>query len=101
MSCKMFTGQMAYYKPVRIVCGDFQSDILNSQVLWFAIKVVNPSIPNSWRRVSIPFFIYSVEQGTTYRTNFDVIENAVHLRADFATKTDVANPDSANAQLQT
>lgn len=94
MSCRLFKGDQANYKPARIVCGKLQGTISSSQVLWFAIVVYNPSIPNGWTKVSIPFFIYSVEQGTTYKTNFDVIENAVYLRADFATTTDVANPVS-------
>ena len=42
-----------------------------------------------------------VEQGTAYYTHFDVAENAVHLRSDVATKSDVANTYSSGQRLQT
>jgi len=73
MSCKLFIGDQVNYRPARIVCGNFQSTISSSQQLWFALKVFNPSMPAGYTKLSIPFFLYSVEQGTTYKTNFDVI----------------------------
>lgn len=85
MVCRLFHGDQANSKPARIVCGSFQSSITSSQTLWFAIMIVNPSATFYGVQVSIPFFIYSYEQGTTVRTNFDVIENAVLLRTDYST----------------
>lgn len=100
MTCRIFHGNQANYKPGKIVCGNFQSTITSAQILWFAIALGNPSsIPGA--QVSIPFFIYSQEQGTTVRTNFDVIENAVFLRADTYIYSDVGWVRSQNQQLQT
>jgi hypothetical protein len=77
MQCNLFWGDVANYKPAKVVCGSLLTTITSSQTLWFAIIVFNPTsasaIPGSWNKISIPFFLYSVEQGTTYRTNFDVI----------------------------
>jgi hypothetical protein len=72
MTCRLFHGDRANSKPGRIVCGQFTSTITSSQILWFAISLGNPN-SFSGNQVSIPFFVYSQEQGTTYRTNFDVI----------------------------
>jgi len=72
MTCRLFHGDQAKNKPAKIVCGSFAGTITMGQTLFFAIKLVNPPI-NSGVKVSIPFFIYSQEQGTTYRSNFDVI----------------------------
>jgi hypothetical protein len=73
MQCNLFRGDQTNYKPARVVCGNLQTTITSSQTLWFAIIVFNPPTPSGWHKLSIPFFLYSVEQGTTYRTNFDVI----------------------------
>lgn len=100
MTCRIFHGNQANYKPGKIVCGDFQSTITSAQILWFAISLGNPaSIPGA--QVSIPFFIYSQEQGTTVRTNFDVVENAVFMRSDTYIYSDVGWVRSQNQQLQT
>ena len=101
MSCRLFLGDGSNYRPVRIVCGGLTGTVTSSQVLWFAIVVVNPSPPSGESKVSIPFFLYTVEQGTTYKTNFDVVENAVYVRSDYASKNDVGNTGSQNSQLQT
>ena len=101
MSCRLFHGDGTYYQPAKIVCGDLQGTITSSQVLWWAIKIQNPALPSGFTKLSVPFFLYSVEQGTTYKTNFDVIENAVYLRADYASQNDVATPRSSSQQLQT
>lgn len=100
MNCRIFHGDQANYKPGRIVCGNFQSTITSSQILWFAIALGNPS-STPGLQVSIPFFIYSQEQGTTVRTNFDVIENAVFLRDDAYIYSDVGSVRTQNQQLQT
>ena len=100
MNCNLFPGQQAYYKPARIVCGNFLTPITSSQSLWFALKVVNPALPAGYSHLSVPFFIYSVEQGSTVRTNFDVIENAVFLRNDYNTYNDVAGAFSTQQNLQ-
>lgn len=86
MVCRMFHGDQTNGKPARIVCGSFQSAITSSTKLFFAITVVNPGTTFSGVQVSIPFFIYSYEQGTLVKTNFDVIENAILLRKDYATR---------------
>lgn len=99
MTCRLFWGDQANHRPARIVCGNFLSTISSSQLLWFAISVINPSLSGS--QISIPFFIYSREQGTTYRSNFDVIENAVYIRSDVTTVTDGIWLYSAGQQLQT
>lgn len=101
MICNLFRGDQANYKPARIVCGSFLTTISSSQLLWFALKVYNPALPAGYTKLSVPFFIYSVEQGTTYKTNFDVIENAVYLRADYTTKNDAAYIITGSGQLQT
>ena len=100
MTCKLFYGDRANNKPGRIVCGQFTSAITSSQILWFAFSLGNP---NSYtgNQVSIPFFVYSQEQGTTYKSNFDVIENAVFLRNDVYTISDVGWTYTQNQQLQT
>jgi hypothetical protein len=69
----LFLGSQAQYKPAKIVCGNLLGTISSSQVLWFALKIVNPPLPAGYTKLSIPFFLYSVEQGTTFKTNFDVI----------------------------
>jgi hypothetical protein len=101
MACRLFHGDNTFYKPARVVCGNLQGTIASTQILWWAIKVVNPALPPGETKLSVPFFLYSVEQGTTYKTNFDVIENAVYLRADYASYNDVATPISSTGQLQT
>jgi hypothetical protein len=73
MSCNLFHGDQVRYKPARIVCGNFISTISSSQTLWFALTINNPALPAGFSKLSIPFFLYSVEQGTTFKTNFDVI----------------------------
>lgn len=101
MNCRLFHGDRAYYKPARIVCGGLTGIVTSSQVLWFSIVVINPPVPSGETKLSIPFFIYTYEQGTTYKTNFDVVENAVYLRTDYASVNDVANPGSQTGRMQT
>ncbi len=100
MTCRLFHGDQTNKKPARIVCGQFASTITSSQVLFFAFTVGNPS-SFSGNQVSIPFFIYSQEQATTYRSNFDVIENAVFLRKDQYTWNDVGGIYSQSQAMQT
>jgi hypothetical protein len=71
MQCKLFSGSRTYYKNAKIICGNFISSISSSQTLFFALQLINPSLVGS--QISIPFYIYSVEQGTTLKTNFDVV----------------------------
>jgi hypothetical protein len=59
MSCNLFKGDQSNYLPARIVCGNLQSTISSSQVLWFAITVINPSLAAGFSKISIPFFLYS------------------------------------------
>jgi hypothetical protein len=73
MRCRLFLGDRANYKPARIVCGSLAGTITSAQKIWFSIVVYNPSLPAGEVKLSVPFFIYTVEQGTTYKTNFDVV----------------------------
>lgn len=100
MTCRLFYGDQARNRPGKIICGQFASTVVTNQVLFFAISIGNPG-SFSGSQVSIPFFIYSQEQGTTYRTNFDVVENAVYLRTDVYTTSDVGYIYTQNQQLQT
>lgn len=100
MKCRLFYGDQASHKPGKIVCGQFSSTITSGQVLFFAFTLGNPA-SFSGNQVSIPFFVYSQEQGTTHRTNFDVIENAVFLRKDSYNWNDVGGIYSQSAALQT
>jgi hypothetical protein len=102
MVCRLFHGDQTNGKPARIICGSFQSAITSSQTLFFAITVVNPGPIFNGVQVSIPFFIYSYEQGTLIRTNFDVIENAILLRKDYDTRaSDWIDLYSQNGRQQT
>lgn len=100
MKCRLFYGDQANSKPGKIVCGQFSTTITSGQVLFFAFTIGNPS-SFTGNQVSIPFFVYSMEQGTTYRTNFDVIENAVFLRKDSYNWNDVGGIYSQSGALQT
>lgn len=71
MSCRLFQGDQTRSRPGRIVCGSFLTSITSAQNLFFALTLGNPTLAGS--QISIPFFIYSYEQGKTYRTNFDVV----------------------------
>ena len=58
MKCKFYTGDRVNNKPIRVVCGNFQSQITNSDNLRFALKIKNPS-SFSIGSVSIPLLVYS------------------------------------------
>lgn len=100
MKCRLFWGDSTFSKSTRIVCGGFQSAISNTQLLFFAIKFTNPALNGGRVHVSIPIFIYSVEQGKTYKKNFNVYDNAVQLRSDNGYNRDYAG-DISTATLQT
>lgn len=57
MSCRIYHGDQARYKPVKIICGKFLSAITSSQTLTMALKIVNPALVGG--QTSIPFLIYS------------------------------------------
>ena len=46
MSCRLFHGDRAYYKPARIVCGGLTGTVTSGQTLWFAMVVFNPGMPS-------------------------------------------------------
>ena len=77
MDCRLFHGDYNNYKPARVICGGFNEDIDNTELLFFAFKVVNPSISP---QISIPFFVYSMNLDTMYKSNFGTVENAVYIR---------------------
>jgi len=56
MKCRLFYGDQTNSKNAKIVCGSFTQTITSSKLLFFAMKVKNPSISV---QVSIPLFIYS------------------------------------------
>lgn len=80
MNCRLFLGDQSNYKSAKIICGGFTSTITSSQLLHFAFKIVNPSVSP---QASIPFFIYSINTNTMYKSNFNTVENAVYLRSTF------------------
>ena len=43
----------------------------------------NPTIVTDYLQLSIPFFIYSQNIDTMYKTNFNVVENAVMIRTSY------------------
>jgi hypothetical protein len=94
MTCQLFNGDSTHSKSAKIVCGQFTSSISTSQLLFFAIKIINPSINGGRSQVSIPLFVYSNEQGTNYKTNFNVYDNAVYLQSYYV---DYTNPGSISA----
>ena len=100
MKCRLFHGDQGNSKAARIVCGDFSQSIENNELLWFAFKVTNPSVSP---QISIPFFIYSMDLDTMFKSNFNTVENAVYLRTANlpSTKTDEGDIYSGNQQLQT
>ena len=100
MKCRLFHGDQTNSKAARIICGDFSQSIENNELLWFAFKVTNPSASP---QVSIPFFIYSMDLDTMFKSNFNTVENAVYLRTANlpSTKTDEGDIYSASEYLQT
>lgn len=99
MNCRIFLGDQSNYKPVRIVCGAFASTITNSQLLHFAFKVTNPTVSP---QVSIPFFIYSMNTNTMYKSNFNTVENSVYLRNTYhAVRYDTNGNIYSPSNLQT
>jgi hypothetical protein len=56
MKCRLFYGDQTNSKNAKVVCGSFTQAITSSKLLFFAFKIVNPSISV---QVSIPLFIYS------------------------------------------
>ncbi len=70
MKCRLFYGDQTYHKPAKIVCGGFTSTITNAQLLYFAFKVINPTVSS---QISIPFFIYSLNTNTMFKSNFNVV----------------------------
>ena len=91
MKCRLFHGDQTNYKPARVICSSFTTAITSSHLLWFAFKVYNPSVSP---QASIPFFVYTSDLDTMYKTNFATVENAVYLRNTFTSGTVVSNSGS-------
>ena len=72
MKCKLFKGDVNFAQSAKVVCGSFTSLITVTNVLFFALKIVNPALSGGRNQVSIPLFVYSNEQGKTYKKNFNV-----------------------------
>lgn len=100
MNCRLFLGDQTNYKPAKIICGGFTSTITSAQLLYFGFRVVNPTVSP---QASIPFFIYSLNTNTMFKSNFNTVENAVYLRNTFhATAYNTnGNIGSPAYQLQT
>lgn len=100
MNCRLFLGDQTNYKSARVICSNFTESIENTELLWFAFKVVNPTVNP---QASIPFFIYSLNTNTMYKSNFNTVENAVYLRNTFevSNNDDIANLATGNNQMQT
>lgn len=90
MNCRLFWGDQTYYKSTKIICSNFTESIENTELLYFAFKVVNPTVNP---QASIPFFVYSLNTNTMYKSNFNTVENAVYLRNTYAANNydDVGN----------
>lgn len=93
MNCRLFQGDQTNGKSARIVCGKFLSTITSAQTLHFAFKVVNPTVSP---QISIPFFIYSQNTNTMFKSNFNTVENAVYLR-----NVDLASNNDASGYIST
>jgi hypothetical protein len=72
MKCKIFHGDQTFAKSAKIVCGEFSESIESNELLFFAIKIINPALSGGRVLVSIPLFVHSMEQGKTYKKNFNV-----------------------------
>ncbi len=82
MKCRFFRGDNTYARPAKIVCGQFLSAIATNKLLFFGIKITNPPLDGGRSQASLPIFVYSMEQGKTYKKNFNLYDNAVHIRYD-------------------
>lgn len=70
MNCRLFLGDQTNYKPAKIICGGFTSTITSAQLLYFGFRVVNPTVSP---QASIPFFIYSLNTNTMFKSNFNTV----------------------------
>lgn len=70
MNCRLFHGDQTNSKLAKIVCGNFLTSIINTKLLFFAFKIFNPTVSP---QASIPFFIYSLNTNTMFKTNFNTV----------------------------
>lgn len=69
-------GDFATGMPVKVVCGKFVTQILNTETLRFALQIKNPITPSG--QLSLPLFIYSYDPYLFAKTNYNTINAAVY-----------------------
>jgi len=65
MDCKVYTGDANNHQPVKIVCSNFNTDIINSRMVKMGFWTRNPTTTSG---LAIPVQIYSFD---TYRARKD------------------------------
>lgn len=73
MTCKVYPGQGSQSIPVKIVCSNFNILLTSSTVLKFGFWVTNPTVVRS---LAIPVTIYSYNQYTATKANWNFLESA-------------------------
>lgn len=99
MQCRIYHGDQTNHKPVKIICGKFTQSFENTETILFAIEVINPSISLT-NQISIPFIVYTMDLGKQYRTNYNLVENAVYLRSGVSPENDIRNIYSSTQRMQ-
>jgi hypothetical protein len=77
MKCHIHHGNQVSGIPVKIVCGNFLADITSTDILKFAIGIVNP--PLALTQLSIPIMVYSMDPYRFTRTNFNLVNGAGYI----------------------
>ena len=101
MSCRIYHGDQANHKPAKIVCGKFSETIDNTKSILYAIEVINPSV-SSGSQFAIPFIVYTQNLAPLYKSNYNLVENAVYLRTyTHSVRNDVGYIYSSSQTMQT
>lgn len=101
MKCVFFLGSSTIHKPARLVCGNLNlgaGTIVSGQILKFAIKIKNPT---STSQMSLPIIIYTYDPITQFKTNFNLLDNAIYLQPPTGIVADSGNFITVGSQLQT
>jgi hypothetical protein len=77
MKCHIHHGRQDKGIPVKIVCGNFLKDIVVTDMLRFAIGIVNPFLVST--QLSIPIMVYSQDPYLFTRTNFNLVNGAGYI----------------------
>ena len=76
MECKVYTGYALNHQPVKIVCGNFNTDILNSHLVKMGFWVRNPTTNYG---MAIPVQIYSYDPYRDRKDTWSMIEAAIKV----------------------